>query len=345
MKILTTYRIPESSRWVEQTDLVQSASRGGFLDSTLRLIGLRNAKVILTLLKLRRDYDVLITGAEREDCLFAVLQTLLPGRRIPHIMMCCLWKQETNAVALWWKKLLLWLVSRSVSRFVVWSTEELRAYPNYFDIEPQRFVFLPYHATLGGKDVKPVKGDYVFAGGDSVRDYATLLEAFADLDIQLVIAAKNPKWRKAAAGMKHVAIDEVSSQEFLQLMAGARLVVVPIEKGTMRGAGQQTYLTAMELRKPVVVSEAPGVRDHLEHGRTAWIVPAGDAAALRQTIEHVWQEGQDVLDAVDVAESTVNENFTLADFVDRSLKVADSLVENRGTSLCEKGSCGFELGA
>jgi glycosyltransferase involved in cell wall biosynthesis len=329
MKILTTYPIPENPRWVGQTELVQSTPAGRFLDRVSGLVGLRNSKVIVQLLKMRRDYDVLITGAEREDCLFAVLQTVLPGRRIPHIMMCCLWKQESNRAAYWLKKSLLRLVSRSVAQFVVWSTEELRSYPDYFGIEPERFVFVPYHATLGGEHVRPVKGDYVFAGGDSVRDYATLLEAFADLDIPLVIAAKNRQWRKVATGMKHVTVDEVSPRKFRELMAAARLVVVPIEKGTMRGAGQQTYLTAMELRKPVIVTEAPGVHDHIEHGKTGWIVPAADAVALRTTIEHVWQEGQDVLDAIDAAQSAVNEQFTLAHFVDRSLGIAHDLVEHQ----------------
>jgi glycosyltransferase involved in cell wall biosynthesis len=71
----------------------------------------------------------------------------------------------------------------------------------------------------------------------------------------------------------------------MHLLADARAVVVPMRK-MVRSAGQQTYLNAMGLRKPVIVTDAPGVRDYVIDGVTGVIVPP-NADAMRAAIRHV----------------------------------------------------------
>lgn len=51
-----------------------------------------------------------------------------------------------------------------------------------------------------------------------------------------------------------------------------------------RSAGQASYLNAIALGKPVVVTDAPGVRDYVDHRRTGLIVPPGDPIALREAV-------------------------------------------------------------
>lgn len=62
-------------------------------------------------------------------------------------------------------------------------------------------------------------------------------------------------------------------------------MVLPLQNG-VRSAGQQTFLNAMVLGKPVIVTDAVGVRDYIEDGVTGVIVPP-DALALRAAIDHV----------------------------------------------------------
>jgi len=59
---------------------------------------------------------------------------------------------------------------------------------------------------------------------------------------------------------------------------------VPLREGMLRSAGQQTYLNAMVLGKPVVVSDVPGTRDHIVDGQTGLIVPPADSDALARTL-------------------------------------------------------------
>jgi glycosyltransferase involved in cell wall biosynthesis len=82
-----------------------------------------------------------------------------------------------------------------------------------------------------------------------------------------------------------VTIGAVSAGRFVDLLMGARLVVVPIAVAE-RSAGQQTYLNAMAAGKPVIVTDAPGVRDYVEHGVTG-LIAAPTAGAIRQAITWV----------------------------------------------------------
>lgn len=166
--------------------------------------------------------------------------------------------------------------------YCVLSTHERETFPRTWGVDPARVVFTPFSHTLWSAELAdPPEGDYIFAGGTPQRDYATLVEAVRDLPWRLRIATRASLARLPA----HIEAGAVTPERFLELLRGAALVVVPLEGGTLRSAGQQTYLNAMALGKPLVVSDAPGVRDYVDDGRTGLVVPAGNAARMRAAIE------------------------------------------------------------
>ena len=71
----------------------------------------------------------------------------------------------------------------------------------------------------------------------------------------------------------------------MSLLANSHAVVVPLRQ-SVRSAGQQSYLNAMGLGKPVIVTDAPGVHDYIVDGVTGIIVPP-TVEALRTAILHV----------------------------------------------------------
>jgi glycosyltransferase involved in cell wall biosynthesis len=77
--------------------------------------------------------------------------------------------------------------------------------------------------------------------------------------------------------------------EFVNLMAGARLVVVPILRDSTTQAGIGAYLQAMAAGKCLIVSSGLGVSDVITNEQ-AMIVPAGDANALRDAIHLAWTD-------------------------------------------------------
>jgi glycosyltransferase involved in cell wall biosynthesis len=181
-------------------------------------------------------------------------------------------------------------VISSVERTIVFSRRQVETYAQALGVSAEKFASVSYHTTIDGYgtgDRKPQfclsEGDYIFAGGDSNRDYATLIEAARHLTYRVVIAAHSRNHFRHLDIPANVEIVTVAPEHFLRLMAGARVVAVPLRGGLAQG-GQQTYLNAMAMGKPVVVSDDTGAEEYITQGLTGLIVPPGDPARLREAL-------------------------------------------------------------
>jgi glycosyltransferase involved in cell wall biosynthesis len=67
-------------------------------------------------------------------------------------------------------------------------------------------------------------------------------------------------------------------------MAGAAIVVVPMEAGHLHSGGQQTYLNAMAMGKPVIVCDPRGPQGYIEDGKNGILLDYGDSEGLRRAI-------------------------------------------------------------
>ena len=71
---------------------------------------------------------------------------------------------------------------------------------------------------------------------------------------------------------------------FLEHIAGATLVVLPVLKGNISATGISVYLSAMALGKCVIISSGPAV-DDVVPTEAAITVPPEDVAALTSAIK------------------------------------------------------------
>jgi glycosyltransferase involved in cell wall biosynthesis len=165
--------------------------------------------------------------------------------------------------------------------YCVLSEEERSVFSRAFGVPLERVACTRFGHQLWSRADGPTHdGGYVFAGGDSLRDYNTLLAAVDGLRGLPLRLATNRRFEHLPAGVE---AGPVPYEEYVELLAGARLVVVPM-KATRRAAGLVTYLNAMALGKPVIVSNAPAVREYVDSGRTAIVVPPEDVGALREAM-------------------------------------------------------------
>lgn len=167
----------------------------------------------------------------------------------------------------------------------VLSSHEERVFPASWGFDPVHVHFTPYWSSnldvLTGLAVAGRGRPLVFAGGDSLRDYRTLLAAAGDVDADVVIATRLPLPARLPA---NVTAGPVPGDRYAELAARADVAVVPLVADSQRSGGQKTYLGAMALGQVVVVPDAPGVRDYIEPGVTGLVPPAGDPAALTAAI-------------------------------------------------------------
>ena len=171
-----------------------------------------------------------------------------------------------------------------VDRMIVWAPAVMDRYHAALGFPRARMAPLHFHHTLAGHRISAAaEEDYIFSGGDSMRDYPTLLEAVRGLPIPVRIATH---WRPpdGVAVPPNVTLAPTSHEEFRTLLAQARLVVLPLQTDHLRTSGQQSYLNAMALRKAVIVTDRLDAPYYIEDGKTGRLVSSGDAAELRDAI-------------------------------------------------------------
>ena len=149
----------------------------------------------------------------------------------------------------------------------------------------ERAAFVPLPADGDFEAVTTGDDGYVFAGGGTGRDFATLIEAVEGTDARLRIVTFGPQSLGWAAQLPdNVNVEwTMPLHAFLERMARARIVVVPL-RDESSDFGQTTVVQALSLGKPVVATRSPGVVDYVTDGREGFLVAAGDSTALRAVI-------------------------------------------------------------
>jgi glycosyltransferase involved in cell wall biosynthesis len=121
---------------------------------------------------------------------------------------------------------------------------------------------------------------------------------------------------------RNVRAEAVSHERFVELLLGAGVVVVPLQDDGHRSAGQQTYLNAMLAEKPVVVTDAMGVREVVTDGVDGIVVPP-TAQALRAALERCLSDAArtETAELGRRARETVLRSYTPEDYWRRLVRV------------------------
>lgn len=133
--------------------------------------------------------------------------------------------------------------------------------------------------------------NYILAVGSEQRDYGTLVEASAQLEVSVKILSSSPWSRKkgklySEKTGKVEFLPKVSYAELRRLYDSARLVVVPLFDVDY-AAGHNAILEAFCMKKAVVVSASRGIMDYVEHLRTAFLTCPGNSDELSNAIKTV----------------------------------------------------------
>lgn len=193
-----------------------------------------------------------------------------------------------------------WLLRR-VDLFIV-HQRDLREYSRLYGISPERSHYVPFKVNLVDiiRSLEVRDGDYVFSCGVTNRDWTTLGAATRDAEYPVVVSmpdaaqlarmgstGRRPSREEFGPNARFVE-NGSDPREWLQLAAGARLVVLPVTEDAINPSGVSTYLSIMALRKCVVISDGPATRGILSN--EAIIVPPASPLALRQAIDRLWND-------------------------------------------------------
>jgi hypothetical protein len=244
----------------------------------------------------------------------------------------CVWRTRGAAVAShiylhpWsaWKRALIRLSLRSVSTVAVWSHYQARNARQLLGTTGPVFLKIPYKANHSQQPREadlPV-GNYLFSGGNTERDYRTLFAAVEGLPIPVIVSCTDASVLRGLIVPANVIVVAAREPHFRRLMAGARLFVMCIKPGLLRGAGEATFLNAMWHGRPVVVADDGSAAEYIDDGVNGFVVAAEDVTGLRRRILSLW-DNEELCERIgDCARQTVAAEYTGRRWRERMIKLA-----------------------
>jgi glycosyltransferase involved in cell wall biosynthesis len=179
------------------------------------------------------------------------------------------------------------VLKSGVDGFFVLSSDEVESYHEVLGIDRRKLHFTPYKYNSREylEGLETAEGDFIYSGGDSIRDYGTLFEAVRPLPVKVRILTHQAFPDGTVPENVEIVENSDTPEEFYEPLARSMFAVIPILDEHLRSSGQGTYLGAMVLGKAVIVSDTPGARDLIQDGATGLLYRPGDAPGLRAAIE------------------------------------------------------------
>jgi len=158
------------------------------------------------------------------------------------------------------------------------------------------------------------EGGYILSVGDDPgRDYDTLLNAVADLQIPTLIKTSVSLVLDPA---RHRQVELIGKRlppvDFRSLYARSRFLVLSLKPDTRNASGVCALLESAAMGKAAIVSESDGIRDFTIPGETCLIVRGGDPGALRAAIQRLYNEPETCVRLGRNARRLAEEQFAVA---------------------------------
>jgi glycosyltransferase involved in cell wall biosynthesis len=267
-------------------------ARRGILAGILRRLPLIVAQGIEVSLHGNR-FDAVLTWSDRPAIMIGAL--LRFRRRRPKHVAILMWPSKAK------KALLLAQALGGIDRFIMWPPLQRRFVEEKLGVPASRIdtAFHPVDTEFWRP--MPGNGGLICSVGQEMRDYGTLVEALAPLEIPCHIAAGtglfnarflDKEWKRNVGEQTlpaNVTFGRKGHLELRELYANSRFVVVPLIPTDMDN-GITVIIEAFSMGKAVVCTETPGQTGLLEHGVNCVRVPAFDAEALRTAIVDLWND-------------------------------------------------------
>lgn len=265
----------------------------------------------------RNRYETVIAWQQFYGLLMAFFCRLFHVKKAPKIyVMTFIYKPKHP---LYHKFMRYIVTSDYITKLIVLSDEEKKYYGDLFALPEDRFFCTRIGVTDRASDFPPEAGrkKYYLSVGRSNRDYRFLRNAWKKEYGELIIICDSYR-EEAKEGI--TVLDHCHGDEYLRYVSNCYAQIIPLEDENI-SSGSLSFLQAMMLSRPTIVTENKTVHDYIESGRTGIIIEKTNPA-LAQSIAYLENEAQYTAMCREVREEF------LSKYSEESLGVAVSKVLN-----------------
>ncbi len=266
----------QSPRWSAAVDTVvrfrgtPPVPRGGPLLHAIRLLFRRGR------------YRAVLTAGPRPTMLYGLLCRLAFARPKQVVIEYWLGPPPSGLLSRLADRVKGAILRRALG-IVVNAREEVDLLSARYGIARERIAFVPFHTNVLEPEVVLDHEHYVFSAGRTGRDWTTLVDAMRGLPHKAILVCGRDDLPGVVLPSNVVALREIPYEEYLRLLRGATVVVVPLLPAN-RSTGQVAVLEAMAYGKPVVATNCLGTRDYVEDRVDALLTDPGDVEDLRRAL-------------------------------------------------------------
>jgi glycosyltransferase involved in cell wall biosynthesis len=285
-------------------------------------------------LRRQAEYDAVVTWGEKLT--FALLAQQFRGPSKPHVALMYQFEKPNIRVP-------MALLKRKIQSVVTWSSVQRRVLIEQIGFPAERVYLIRHYVDQIFYRPQAVGEDMISAVGAEMRDYVTLKAALQGTGIRCHIAADHVRipGRLRLLNDRRVAIEDIGGPACSELTQGrmtllqlrdlyarSRFVVIPLLHSDTDN-GVTCILQAMAMGKPVICSRTRGQVDVIEDGVTGLYVPVGDAAALRNAIQALWNDPQRARQMGQNARAFIEKYHTLEMFTATVRSAAEATLDGR----------------
>jgi glycosyltransferase involved in cell wall biosynthesis len=272
----------------------------------------------------------------RTDVVFTPLANILPlaarSRRLPVVVinfgLNLIWRRASKQ-----RRALFGRSLRAAACVIALGESQRVELMEAAGIREERTITLviPVDATFFDPQPEaPSDGAILTVGKDLARDYATFARAVETIDAPAKIVALPRNLENVALPSNAETLRRLTSIDLRATYASAACVVLPQQSDDYpfgsEGGGLTALLEGMAMGKPVIATERTILRDYVEDGVDALVVPPRDPAALREAIERVLGDPELAARLGTAARARVERAHTSPEFAARLAPVLTAVV-------------------
>lgn len=279
----------------------------------------------------RTEYDVIVAWEAKTGFPLAMLRRLTGTHRPRLVVLAFAYK----GIALHAVGLGRWFM-HGIDHITVPTRGEVTYYSQLLQYPRERVSFVP----LGGWEVTNLTSHFasaeslfIFAGGRTDRDYATLFSAMRGLPVRLIVNVRRFNVQGLAYPENVIINEFMPARDYHALIASAQFIVVPLQDNR-HAAGLVSILQAMSAGKAIIATRTCSTVDYVEDGVTGLLVPPGDSQAMRSAITDLLAQPERAQAMGRAAQQCYYQHYTSKSLAERTYAVVQKLVALQPSKAC-----------